>query len=50
MNNKCEKLLECSGVEAVLDQIKNCINNAKMPENDSEISNLLWSRNNKQLN
>lgn len=47
MNNKCEKLLECQGAENVLEKIKICLNNAKMPENESEISNLLRTKNNK---
>ncbi|CAD8085029.1 unnamed protein product [Paramecium sonneborni] len=50
-NNKCEKLLECSGSEQIVDKIRQCLNSAKMPENDNEITNLLRTpRHNKQLN
>ncbi|CAD8085761.1 unnamed protein product [Paramecium sonneborni] len=50
-NNQCEKLLECSGSEQIVDKIRQCLNSAKMPENDNEIQNYLRTpRFNKQLN
>ncbi|CAD8122140.1 unnamed protein product [Paramecium sonneborni] len=51
MNNKCEKLLECQGGESVLEKIKICVNDAKMSDNENEISNLLQTaKSNKQIN
>ncbi|CAD8175269.1 unnamed protein product [Paramecium pentaurelia] len=50
-NNKCEKLLECSGSEQIVEKIRLCLNSAKMPENDNEITNLLRTpRFNRQIN
>ncbi|CAD8126361.1 unnamed protein product [Paramecium sonneborni] len=39
INNKCEKILECQGAEQVLENVKICVNSAKMQENASETSN-----------
>ncbi|CAK64934.1 unnamed protein product (macronuclear) [Paramecium tetraurelia] len=51
MNNKCEKLLESQGGEQVLEKIKVCVNNAKMSDNESEISNnLQTTKLNRQIN
>ncbi|CAD8124497.1 unnamed protein product [Paramecium sonneborni] len=51
MNNKCEKLLECQGGEQVLEKIKICVNDAKMCDNESEITNLLQTtKSNRQIN
>ncbi|CAD8111640.1 unnamed protein product [Paramecium primaurelia] len=51
MNNKCEKLLECQGGEQVLEKIKYCVNNAKMSDNENEISNILQTTKlNRQIN
>ncbi|CAD8213448.1 unnamed protein product [Paramecium octaurelia] len=39
INNKCEKILECQGIDQVLEKVKMCVNTAKMQENVSETSN-----------
>ncbi|CAD8111241.1 unnamed protein product [Paramecium primaurelia] len=39
INNKCEKILECQGIEQVLEKVKMCVNTAKIQENASETSN-----------
>ncbi|CAK68193.1 unnamed protein product (macronuclear) [Paramecium tetraurelia] len=39
INNKCEKILECQGIEQVLEKVKMCVNTAKIQENVSETSN-----------
>ncbi|CAK81099.1 unnamed protein product (macronuclear) [Paramecium tetraurelia] len=50
-NNKCEKLLECSGSDQIVEKIRMCLNSAKMPENENDITNLLRTpRFNKQIN
>ncbi|CAD8204345.1 unnamed protein product [Paramecium octaurelia] len=51
MNNKCEKLLECQGGDQVLEKIKICVNDAKMSDNESEVSNFLQTpKQNRQIN
>ncbi|CAD8179842.1 unnamed protein product [Paramecium octaurelia] len=50
-NNKCEKLLECSGSEQIVEKIRMCLNSAKMPENENDItSHHRTPRFNKQIN
>ncbi|CAD8115261.1 unnamed protein product [Paramecium sonneborni] len=36
INNKCEKILECYGMQAVLEKVKSCVNDAKLPDSDGE--------------
>ncbi|CAK82765.1 unnamed protein product (macronuclear) [Paramecium tetraurelia] len=39
INNKCEKILECQGAQLVLEKVKTCVRNAKIPDDESESTN-----------
>ncbi|CAD8183589.1 unnamed protein product [Paramecium pentaurelia] len=39
INNKCEKILECQGAQLVLEKVKTCVNNAKIPDDESQSTN-----------